>query len=77
MFTKLFEIRIVANNFCDLPNKRLIMRSLALSLSSISLRSAGESEKKAISDADTKPEQKSSAHATTKATNTPAEGAVN
>jgi hypothetical protein len=35
------------------------------------------SEKKAISDADTKPEQKSNTQANTAATTTPAEGAVN
>ena len=45
--------------------------------SSISLRSEGVSEKKAISDADTKPEQKSRKHINTRATTTPAEGAVN
>ena len=43
----------------------------------MSLRSEGVSEKKAISDADTKPEQKSSAQANTIATTAPAEGAVN
>ena len=77
ILTKLLEMSIVANNFCDLPSNLLMMRSLALSLSSISLRSEGVSEKKAISDADTKPEQKSNAQANRAATTTPTEGAVN
>ena len=77
MFTKLFEIRMVANSFCDLPSNLLMMRSLEWFSCSISLRSEGVSEKKAISDADTKPEQKSNAHANKEATMTPAEGAVN
>ena len=54
-----------------------MIRSLRASLSSISLRSEGVSEKKAISDADTKPEQKSNIQAKTKATTTPTDGAVN
>jgi hypothetical protein len=43
----------------------------------MSFRSDGLREKKAISEADTKPEQKSSKHANTIATMTPDEGAVN
>ena len=77
MFTKLFEIRMVANSFCDLPSNLLMMRSLEWFSCSISLRSEGVSEKKAISDADTKPEQNRSAQANTRATTAPAEGAVN
>ena len=76
MFTKLFDMSIVANNFCDLPNRRAMMWSLILSLSSISFKSEGVSEKKAISEADTKPEQKSSRQANTRATIAPTEGAV-
>ena len=77
MFTKLFEIRIVANNFCDLPNSLLIRRSLTLSPCSISLRSDGVSEKKAISEADTNPEQNKRKHTNTKLSKTPPEGGVN
>ena len=70
-------MRMVANSFCDLPNNLLMIRSLRASLSSISLRSEGVREKKAISDADTKPEQNNSRQASTSATITPTEGAVN
>ena len=67
----------MASNFCDLLSRRLMMRSWMLSLSSIALRSVGVSEKKAISDADTKPEQKSSRQPNTRATTAPAVGAMN
>ena len=77
ILTKLFEMRMVAKSFCDRPSHLLMIRSLKASLSSLSLRSEGVSEKKAISDADTKPEQKSNIQAKTKATMTPTDGAVN
>jgi hypothetical protein len=54
-----------------------MMRSLTLSPSSIALRSEGVREKKAISEAETKPEQKSNKQTNTMATTTPTEGAVN
>ena len=77
MLTKLFDMRMVASSFCDLLSSLLMIRSLALFPSSISLRSVGVSEKKAISEADTKPEQKSNRQANTSATTAPIEGAVN
>ena len=77
MLTKLFDMSIVASSFCDLFSSLLMIRSLTLLPSSISLRSVGVSEKKAISEADTKPEQKSSRQANTSATTAPIEGAVN
>ena len=55
-FTKLLDINIVANNFSESFNKAIIRLSERCSSSSISLRSLGEREKNAISDADTKPE---------------------
>ena len=55
-FTKLFDIRIVANRRSESANRDLIRISPLCSSSSISLSSAGESEKKAISEAETKPE---------------------
>ena len=68
---------MVANSFCDMPRRRVMIWSLVWFSSSISLWSDGVSEKKAISEADTKPEQKSKRQANTSATTTPAEGAVN
>ena len=55
-FTKLFEIRIVANKRSESSNKAMIRLSDECSSSSISLRSPGEREKNAISEADTKPD---------------------
>ena len=55
-FTKLFEIRMVANNRSESFNKAMIRLSEECSSFSISLRSLGEREKNAISDAETKPE---------------------
>ena len=55
-FTKLLEIKMVANNRSESFNKDMMCLSDECSSSSISLRSFGEREKKAISDADTKPD---------------------
>ena len=54
--TKLLEIRMVANKRSESSNKALIRLSEECSPSSISFKSPGESEKKAISEADTKPD---------------------
>ena len=54
--TKLLEIRIVANKRSESFSRALIRLSEVCFPSSISLKSTGEREKKAISEADTKPE---------------------
>ena len=54
--TKLLEIRMVANKRSESSNKAVICLSEEWFSSSISLRSLGDKEKKAISEADTKPE---------------------
>lgn len=53
---KLLEIRIVANKRSESFSRALIRLSEVCFPSSISLKSTGEREKKAISEADTKPE---------------------
>ena len=55
-FTKLFVIRIVANKRSLLSSRLLIFSSEGCFLSAIAFRSDGEREKKAISEADAKPE---------------------
>ena len=55
-FTKLFVINIVANNRSVSSNKLRIFLSEECFPSSIVLKSDGESEKKAISEAEAKPE---------------------
>ena len=57
--TKLLEMRMVASRYSLRFSNRCILRSLGWFSSSMSLMSEGESEKKAISLADTKPEQAS------------------
>ena len=54
--TKLLEIRIVANKRSESFSRALIRLSEVCFPSSISLKSTGEREKKAICEADTKPE---------------------
>ena len=55
-FTKLFVINIVASNRSLSANKSLILASDGCLRSAIVLKSAGESEKKAISDAEANPD---------------------
>ena len=55
-FTKLLEIRIVANKCSESSSRALIRLSEEVCPSSISLKSPGDREKKAISEADTKPD---------------------
>ena len=54
-FTKLFVIRIVANKRSESSRRKLIFSSAGCLRSSISFLSEGESEKKAISEAEAKP----------------------
>ena len=72
--TKLLEIRIVANNRSESSNKAIMRLSDECSSSSISLRSFGDKEKNAISDADTKPEANNNNTAKTIAITAPNEG---
>ena len=55
-FTKLFVTRIVANNNSESLSKLFIFLSDEWFSSSISFKSEGDNEKKAISDADAKPD---------------------
>lgn len=55
-FTKLFVTKIVANNNSESLSKLFIFLSDEWFSSSISFKSDGDSEKKAISDAEAKPE---------------------
>lgn len=55
-FTKLLVINMVANKLSESPSRQLIFSSEEWVRSSISLRSEGDREKKAISDAEAKPE---------------------
>lgn len=55
-FTKLFVIKIVANKRSVLSSKLLILSSEGCFFSAIVFKSAGEREKKAISEAEAKPE---------------------
>ena len=66
-FTKLFVIKIVASKRSVFSNRLLIFSSEGCFLSSIILKSDGEREKKAISDADAKPETSKSKPAITMA----------
>ena len=76
-FTKLLEIRIVAKSRSESSKRANILRSLSLLLWLISLKSLGEREKNAISEADTKPEQKSNTIASTMAMIAPTVGVFN
>ena len=62
-FTKLFVMSTVAKRVSELSSKLLIFSSEGCLRSSMSLRSVGESEKKAISDAEAKPDANKSAPA--------------
>ena len=73
-FTKLLEIKMVANNLSESSNKDAIYLSDEWFSSSISLRSLGDKEKNAISDADTKPEANNNNTAKTMAIIAPNEG---
>lgn len=73
-FTKLFVIRIVANKRSLLSSRLLIFSSEGCFLSAIAFRSDGEREKKAISEADAKPETSKSKPANTMATTAEIEG---
>lgn len=75
-FTKLLVMRTVANNRSESSNRLLIFSSAGWLRSSISLRSEGEREKKAISDAEANPEANKSKPAKTMATIAEKEGAV-
>ena len=55
-FTKLFVMRIVASKRSLSESKSLILESAGCFRSAIVLKSAGESEKKAISEAEAKPD---------------------
>ena len=72
--TKLLEIKMVANNLSESCNKALMCLSEGCSSSSISLRSLGESEKNAISDADTNPDANNNKIAKLMAMMAPTEG---
>ena len=74
--TKLLEIKIVASRRSESSNKAMIRLSEEWFSSSISLKSLGDKEKKAISDADTKPEANNNKTARMMAIMAPKEGAV-
>ena len=74
-FTKLFVMRIVASKRSVSDNELLTLSSEECFLSAIAMRSAGESEKNAISDADAKPETSKSKPANTMETMADTEGA--
>src|SRR5690606_22131043 len=60
MFTKLFETKIVANNFFGLPNNRCTIASFfAMDFSRFVSKSEGVNEKKATSDPEIRAEQAS------------------
>lgn len=75
--TKLFDINIVARSLSELSKRYFIFLSAALLSSSILLRSLGEREKNAISDAEMKPETYNKAPAKIIDTKAPVDGAVN
>jgi hypothetical protein len=75
MLTKLLDIRMVAKRRSESSNNFLINLSTGSSSSSIALLSTGDSEKKAISDAETKPEMKSMNTTANKTHTTPIVGA--
>ena len=66
-FTKLLVINIVANKRSESSRRKLIFSSAGCLRSSISFLSEGESEKKAISEAEAKPEASRSTPASTMA----------
>ena len=74
-FTKLFVIKIVANKRSLLSSKLLIFSSEECFLSAIAFMSDGEREKKAISEADAKPETSNNTPANTMAITAEREGA--
>lgn len=75
-FTKLLDISIVANNRSESSNNLLILLSDGWFFLSISSKSDGEREKKAISDAETNPEAHNNNTAIIKAINAPTVGKV-
>ena len=75
-FTKLLEMRIVASNVSESFSNDLMYLSEVWLSSSISFKSLGDKEKKAISEADTKPEANKRSTAKVMATMAPKEGAV-
>lgn len=74
--TKLFEMRIVASKCSESFSKALMRWSEGCCSSFISLRSPGDSEKNAISDADTKPDAYNNNTAKIIAINAPKVGGV-
>ena len=72
--TRLLLMRMVASKRSLLSSSFLILTSEECFSSSISFMSAGERLKKAISEADTKPEQKRSMMPVPKAIHAPIEG---
>ena len=74
--TKLLEIRMVANKRSESFSKDLIYLSEEWFSSSISFKSFGANEKKAISEAETKPDANNSNTANTIAMIAPIEGGV-
>ena len=73
-FTKLFVIKIVANKRSLPSNRLLIFSSDGCFFSAIALKSDGEREKKALSEADAKPETSKSKPANTMAIMAETEG---
>lgn len=74
--TKLLDIRMVASKYSESPSNALIRESDGCSSPSILLRSDGDKEKNAISDAETKPEAYNKTAARIIATTAPAVGGV-
>jgi hypothetical protein len=75
-FTKLLVINIVANKCSESFKRCLILSSERCCLSRILFKSEGESEKKAISEADAKPETNNNTTAKMAAIIADKEGAV-
>ena len=75
-FTRLLVIKMVASSRSESSKRDLIFLSTSVFSSDNALRSAGESEKKAISDADAKPEKSNNNPASTMATRAEADGAL-
>ena len=75
-FTKLFDIRIVASKRSESSSNAIILASEGCFSSSISLLSFGDNEKKAISEAETKPEANNNNIAKIKAIIAPMEGVI-
>lgn len=75
-FTKLLDINIVANKRSESSSKAVIFASAGCFSCSISFKSDGEREKKAISEAETKPEAYNSKTARINAIIAPTEGEV-